>query len=302
MRPAANPFAGDAMLTAAGKSHYHDGHLFRPRFTQEFTVRSLPTALLLIFFNACASMALAIDWQDSPEVAKLFATANLQGTFVLYDATADHFTGHRRERAETRYIPASTFKIPNSLIGLSVGAVRDVDEVLPYGGQPQRFKEWEQDMGLRTAIRVSNVPVYQELARRIGLERMRANVAKLGYGNAEIGDIIDRFWLVGPLQISAVEQAQFLARLAQDQLPMPTDAMARTREIAQLERGDGWILFGKTGWADTYEPDVGWWVGWVRKGDRVYSFALNVDMPNDGDAGKRIGLGRESLRVLGVLP
>ena len=31
-------------------------------------------------------------------------------------------------------------------------------------------------MSLRDAIKASNVPVYQELARRIGLERMRANV------------------------------------------------------------------------------------------------------------------------------
>lgn len=265
-------------------------------------MRSLPTALLLIFLNACTSVAQALDWHESPEIAKLFDAAGLHGTFVLYDASTDRFTGHDHERAATRYIPASTFKIPNSLIGLSVGAVANVDEVLPYGGQPQRFKEWEQDMGLRTAIRVSNVPVYQELARRIGLERMRAGVHKLNYGNMELGDVVDRFWLVGPLQISAIEQAQFLARLAQGQLPLAEGVQAQVRDIAQLERGDGWILYGKTGWADTYEPDLGWWVGWVRKGDNVYSFALNIDMPNDGDAGKRVALGKESLRVLGVLP
>jgi beta-lactamase class D OXA-50 len=268
----------------------------------EFTVRSLPAALLLIFLNACVSLAQATEWRDSPEVAKLFEAAGLQGTFVLYDVAAGHFIGLRRERAETRYIPASTFKIANSLVGLSVQAVQDVDEVLPYGGEPQRFKEWERDMGLRTAIRVSNVPVYQELARRIGLERMRTNVHKLGYGNMEVGDVVDRFWLVGPLQISAVEQAQFLARLAQDQLPLPHPVQAQVREIAKLDQGDGWTLFGKTGWADTYEPDVGWWVGWVQRGDRIYSFALNVDMPNDGDAAKRIGLGKDCLKALGALP
>lgn len=244
----------------------------------------------------------AAEWTDSPEVAKLFEHAGLRGTFVLYDAAANRFTGYQQVRAETRYIPASTFKIPNSVIGLAVGSVRSVDEVLPYGGKPQRFKEWEQDMGLRTAIRVSNVPVYQELARRTGLERMRESVAKLGYGNAQVGDVVDTFWLVGPLQISAVEQAEFLCRLAQDRLPVPKTAMAPVREIAQLERGDNWTLAGKTGWADTYDPDIGWWVGWVQKGERCYGFALNVDMPMEGDAAKRIGLGKESLRVLGVLP
>lgn len=265
-------------------------------------MRPLLMALLLLFVNGFAGRALALDWQDNPAVDKLFEAAGLNGTFVLYDIAANRFAGHQKTRAETRYVPASTFKIPNSLIGLTVGAVASVDEVLPYGGKPQRLKEWEQDMGLRTAIKVSNVPVYQELARRIGMEQMRTNVAKLDYGNAETGDAIDMFWLVGPLKISAIEQAQFLARLAQDRLPMPKDAMAQVREIAQLERGDGWVLFGKTGWADTYEPDVGWWVGWVQKGDRVYSFALNIDMPNDGDAAKRIKLGKESLRALGILP
>lgn len=272
------------------------------RFMPEFTLRPLPIALLLIFLNACATVAQALDWHDSDAVAKLFEAAGLHGTFVLHDADNDRYTGHHRERAATRYIPASTFKIPNSLIGLTVGAVRSVDDDLPYGGVPQPFEEWEQDMGLRTAFRISNVPIYQELARRIGIERMRVNVAKLGYGNEEIGDVVDRFWLVGPLRISAIEQTQFLARLARDQLPFPYTAMAQVREIAQTERGEGWVLYGKTGWADTYEPDIGWWVGWVRKGDRIYSFALNVDMPDEGDAKKRVKLGKECLRVLGVLP
>jgi beta-lactamase class D len=262
--------------------------------------------LLALASPACAESAARhvapAEWTDSPEVARLFEDAGLRGTFVLYDATANRFTGYQQARAETRYIPASTFKIPNSLIGLAVGSVRSVDEVLPYGGKPQRFKEWEQDMGLRTAIRVSNVPVYQELARRTGLERMRENVAKLGYGNAQIGEVVDTFWLVGPLQISAVEQAEFLCRLAQDRLPLPKAALAQVREIAQLERGDGWTLSGKTGWADTYEPDIGWWVGWVQKGEHCYGFALNIDMPAEGDAAKRIGLGKESLKALGILP
>lgn len=258
-------------------------------------------ALLLILINSFSSHASAGDWRESPEVGKLFAAAGVQGTFVVYDASSDQLTGHDRARAATRFIPASTFKIPNSLIGLSVGAIKNVDEVLPYGGKPQRIKAWEQDMGLRDAIKISNVPIYQELARRIGLERMRGNVEKLGYGNAEIGEVVDKFWLVGPLKISAIEQTQFLSRLAQDQLPFSKSAMAQVREIAQLEQNDDWILYGKTGWADTYTPALGWWVGWVNKGGHYYSFALNIDMPKDSDAAKRIELGKACLHALGVL-
>lgn len=256
----------------------------------------LAAALLL------TTQAYALDFKPSAAVAEVFDKAQVKGTFVLYDVDAETYTGLDEKRAETRFIPASTFKIANSLIGLSTGAVSSVDEVLPYGGKPQYMKAWEQDMGLREAIRISNVPIYKELARRIGLERMKASVSKLGYGNAEIGTAVDNFWLVGPLKISAVEQTQFLARLAQGQLPFPVDAQTRVREITQLDKGEGWILHGKTGWSDTYKPDLGWWVGWVEQDGKLYSFALNIDMPNvDTDGPKRVEIGTASLKALGLL-
>jgi beta-lactamase class D len=254
------------------------------------------TVILLL-----ASQAHALDWQNSQEVGKLFSDAGMQGTFVLYDVAADHLIGHDRVRAETRFIPASTFKIANSLIGLSVGAINSVDEVLPYGGKPQPFKAWEQDMGLREAIKASNVPVYQELARRIGLERMRDNVARMGFGNGEMDTVVDNFWLEGPLKISAVEQTQFLARLARDELPFPRDDQAKVREIVQLEQGNGWTLYGKTGSVNVPNSGIGWWVGWVIKDSHVYSFALNIDITQASDAAKRIELGKASLKALGVL-
>ena len=180
--------------------------------------------------------------------ADIFTRNGVIGTFVLLDPTTDTLHVVNAGRAKQRFMPASTFKIANSLIGLDVGAVASADEVLPFGGKPQRFKRWEQDMNLRDAIKVSNVPVYQELARRIGIERMREGVKKLGYGNAEIGDVVDRFWLDGPLAISAIEQAEFLGRLAQDKLPVSADAVRAVKEITVLEQTDSYTLHGKTGW------------------------------------------------------
>lgn len=113
------------------------------------------SALLLLSGHAQAS-----EWNDSQAVDKLFGAAGVKGTFVLYDVQRQRYVGHDRERAETRFVPASTYKVANSLIGLSTGAVRSADEVLPYGGKPQRFKAWEHDMSLRDAIEASNVPVY----------------------------------------------------------------------------------------------------------------------------------------------
>jgi beta-lactamase class D len=60
-------------------------------------------------------------------------------------------------------------------------------------------------------------------------------------------------------------------------------------------------LYGKTGWENAPNSGIGWWVGWVKKDDHVYAFALNIDIQKATDAGKRIEIGKASLAALGVL-
>lgn len=258
--------------------------------------RIIGVVLLVVSGNGVAG-----QWTDSPAVEKLFSDAGVTGTFVLYDVAEDTFVGFDRKRAEARFIPASTFKVPHTLIGLAEGAVTDVDEILPYGGEPQPYSSWERDMSLRDALPISNVPVYKGLARRITRDRMAENVVLMEYGNREIGSVVDEFWLVGPLTISAVEQTVFLAELAHGELPYPADLQEQVRDITLLEQGENWALHAKTGWTDAPDPEIGWWVGWVVKEGKVYSFALNIDIVDDSDAKQRVQLGRESLSALGVL-
>jgi beta-lactamase class D len=210
---------------------------------------------------------------------------------------------HDAVRAAKRFIPASTFKIPNSLISLETGAVKSVDEVLPYGGKPQPIPEWEHDMPLREAIKLSAVPIYQEAARRVGIERMREWVKRMNYGNHEIGNVVDQFWLKGPLEISAVEQTDFLARLVNGDFPRSAEKMAAVSDITTLDQTDGFVLHGKTGWGTATKPGIGWWVGWVEKdGVLTATFALNIDMSSMDEAPKRIAVGRACLVDLGAWP
>ena len=219
---------------------------------------------------------------------------------MLYDVSADRFIGYNSERANQRFTPASTFKIANSLIGLASGAVKDVDEILPYGGKPQFLKTWENDMSLRDAIKISNVPIYQELARRIGPQKMQENLIKLDYGNKNIGNIIDTFWLQGPIKISAIEQAYFLSKLAKNKLPFPTEMQRQVRDITIFEEKGDKVLHAKTGWTTASNPGIGWWVGWVAHGEKIYCFALNIDMDDIEDANKRIDIGKASLKLLNI--
>lgn len=258
---------------------------------------------LFLFAFLLSPAVLALEIQTSPQIAAHFRDAKVSGTFVMLDVSAQRWIGHNTARAATRYSPASTFKIPNSLIGLATGAVSSVDEVFyHYDGTPQYLKSWEHDMGLRGALPVSNVSAYQELARRIGLTPMQQNLSLLNYGNQTIEGGVDQFWLNDSLKISAVEQVQFLTRLAQGALPYSAEIQAAVREITLLETGRNWKLYGKTGWTGRKQPSIGWFVGWVEQDGKLYSFALNMDIADASDLPKRIDIAKASLRTQGLLP
>jgi beta-lactamase class D len=259
-------------------------------------VRRSFLALALVAAPVGAS-AFAGDLQERPDLDAVFRDQGVVGTFVLYDAAADSLTAVNRARAETRFVPASTFKIANSLIALETGVVQDESEIIPYGGKPQPIKAWERDMSMREAIAMSNVPIYQEIARRVGLERYGVWLGRLDYGNREVGTAVERFWLDGPLAISAVEQARFIAHLARQELPLSRRSQAIVRDILQLESGEGFVLYGKTGW----QSPIGWWVGWIERAGKVSTFALNIDMVTAQEAPKRLSIGKALLARLGAL-
>lgn len=238
--------------------------------------------------------------QNRDDLAPIFAEHGVTGAFVLLDVLSDERSVVEATFAAPRRIPASTFKIVNSLIALEMGAVQDVDEVIPYGGGKTAVAAWGRDMSMRDAIVVSNVPVYQEVARRVGLSNYRHWLAKLGYGNADPGADVETFWLNGPLQISPSEQTDMLARLAQGQLPMSARSQSLVRDILKVEERGDRQLFAKSGWMIAPDPDIGWYVGWVEGGGQLHTFALVMEIHDKRDAALRKDLALSFLQAFGV--
>lgn len=205
-----------------------------------------------------------------------FEAYNVTGAFVLYDAQAGTYTRYNPTRCAQRFIPASTFKILNAMIALETGVIADENEVIQWDGVEWPFVSWNQDHTLKSGMASSVVWFYQELARRIGPERMQQVVTAAGYGNQDIGGEIDSFWLEGDLRISADEQVAFLRRLTDHKLPFSESTMTTVQEIILLEETDAYRLSGKTGWASRVEPQVGWFVGTLERNDNVYFFAVNA--------------------------
>jgi beta-lactamase class D len=149
---------------------------------------------------------------------------------------------------------------------------------------------------------VSSVPVYQELARRVGQERMLKYVKQARYGNANVGGGIDKFWLEGDLRISALEQIEFLQKLQQNKLPFSIKTMTAVKDIMVVEKGERWTLRGKTGIIVRVKPNIGWWVGWLERGDEVWYFALHIDINKQEQVNIRKDIVKAVLKGEGVLP
>lgn len=200
------------------------------------------------------------------------------GTMVIFDAKNNKYIRINEERAAVRYPPASTFKIPNSLIGLETGVIEDENFVIKWDGIERWNADWNKDHTLSSAIKLSVVPYYQELARRVGLDSMQDFLDLLNYGNKTIGERVDTFWLDGSLQISANEQIEFLKNFYIYRLPFSRQAIDIAKSIMSEERYENALLKFKTG-TGTKSPGefIGWLVGYVEKPDNVFLFAFNVD-------------------------
>ena len=194
------------------------------------------------------------------------------GTAVIIDINSSVKTVYGTH-ADERVNPCSTFKILNSMIALDSGAVRDENETIAWDGIIREYHTWNQNHSMRTAIVVSTVWFYQELARRVGEEKMAQMVQKAHYGNSDTSRTLTDFWLGGgSLKISPNEQVDFISKLVRNQLPFSLRSQSAVKEIMRLNQRDGMMLSGKTGSCG----GIGWFVGFIERGDTIKVFSFQI--------------------------
>jgi beta-lactamase class D len=247
----------------------------------------------------------------TPDLQRHFDAAGTAGTMVVQQDGPRPKTivvGARRSRQ--RFLPSSTFKIPNSLLAIDRAVASGADQPYPgpnpnflVDGKPFLPAACEGDLTLASAFAFSCIPIYQRIARQLGRRTYRDAVRAMHYGNQRVDDApLDRFWLEGPFAISAREQVEFLERLRRGRLPVSGRAIRDVHRMMVIEEAGGAVLRAKSGWVFSTEPNVGWWVGWVERGGRSWTFALNIDMTRPEHAAARATVGRAILREIGALP
>ncbi len=224
------------------------------------------------------------------ELKQYFDAQKVEGCFGLFDNGQGQFTIYNMPRdRDSAYLPASTFKIFNSLVALGTGRIFSDTVVVPWDGVVRMgpggdtMYAWNKDMNMREAFAVSNVGFYQELARRIGRDTMQRMLDSIGYGNKKIGDKIDRFWLDNSLKISPDEQLGLVKKLYFRQLAFQNREQEIVKDMMIREKTDKYILAYKTGWGQTEKGNqLGWMVGWIEENRHPYFFVLNVESADPG--------------------
>ncbi|HTL08426.1 MAG TPA: penicillin-binding transpeptidase domain-containing protein [Chitinophagaceae bacterium] len=243
---------------------------------------------LTLLFAACQSNNVTED----KSLKRFFDSAGVTGSFGLFDNAQGQFTIYNLPAfKDSAYLPASTFKIVNSLIGLQTGRISSTTMVIPWDGITRFYPlgdtavGWNKDLSMKEAFQASAVPYYQAVARRIGKDTMQFWLDTLGYGQRygkfKIGANLDTFWLDNSVKVTGDEQLGLVKKLYFDQLPFFKSTQQAVRNVMLQEENANYRLSYKTGWG--FQPNgqpVGWIIGWIEENKHPYFFSLEVNGPN----------------------
>lgn len=238
---------------------------------------------------------------DDATLQNLFKTYNVEGTMLIESLDGKERYVYNEQRAKAKLSPASTFKIPNTLIALQEGVI-DANSLILWDGVERSIPSWNQDQNLSLAFKRSCVWCYQTFARSIGLGKYTSYLQALHYGNAKTGNDVEHFWLDGELRISAYEQVDFLKKLYASALPFSQTHLDTLKTIMIDEQTATYTLRAKTGWAVPNNAEHhGWYVGYVESQQGVYFFATNLITPKSDVLPLRKTMSLEALRAKGIL-
>lgn len=255
----------------------------------------LATALLLgIFAPAVSTYAgneKSYAWNiSSAHVTETDFSAyfdDCEGCFVLYDPFDENWLVYNRRQAVQRVSPDSTYKIYAAIAGLEENVITPDDSLLPWNHQVYPIRQWNEDQTLSSAMKSSVNWYFNDINQRLGASTINRYIRAIGYGNEDLSGDFPSFWMESSLKISAVEQAEVLARLYRNDFGFAPENIRAVKDSLRLSVSGSRTLYGKTGTGRIDGEDVnGWFVGWVENSGHPLFFAVNLSA-DSGATGHR---------------
>ena len=225
---------------------------------------------LLIFCTAFVSA-------NDDSIKKIFENYKIDGTLIITDLKSDKLYLHNSKRADTRFSPASTFKIAHTLILLNENIIKSQDEIIKWDKVKRAYNLWNKDQTLATAVVNSCVWCFKRFSKKVSKETYLDYLKKFNYGNKIIGDDKSNFWLDSSLKISTFEQIDFLKKIYTQNLPILEKNISMLKDILTIQKDTNFQIKAKSGW----DGQIGWYVGYVKTKKDIYFFALNADIKKE---------------------
>ncbi len=252
---------------------------------------SLSAVILSLLLTACGQNNVTED--DS--LKQYFDAAGVAGTFGMFDNGQGHFTIYNLSRyRDSAYLPAGTFDIVQSLIGLQTGVVKD-DTSKVLAGNTVSLEQAFKGQGDST-----NLAVFRELSVRIGKDTLKKWIDSMGYGNKDMTG--NDFWQDNHLTVKADEQLGLVKKLYFDQLPFFPRSQKIVRNMMLMENNSNYRLSYKTGNGIRKDGHaLAWFAGWVEENKHLYFFVLNLDAADNSKDLNANGLNilKDILRKMG---
>lgn len=234
----------------------------------------------LLFFLVCMSSA----------------QAKLIDCFIVKDA--EKYLIQEGNSCDTRYSPASTFKIPLALMGYESKILKDENHPIWKSKEPITYLQdyWSGEKTPLSWMKYSIVWYSQILTTKLGMKNFQIYVDKLDYGNKDLSgtpgknDGLTGAWLSNSLLISPVEQINFIEKLAKNQLPFSVISQTKTKNLIRLFEesllSNGWKLYGKTGsdFDQKSKEKRGYFIGFGEKSGKIISFVIHIS----GDSNSKV--------------
>ncbi len=235
-------------------------------------------------------------YADKKTIEGLYTSNHINGSLVI--ESLDGKTKHQYNvNDQQRFVPASTFKIPNTLIILEEGLIKDSSEVIKWDGKEREYAPWNKDQTLKTAFQYSCVWCYQRYAIKVGDKKYHEYLRKFNYGNGLTGNDIERFWLDGDLRMSVKDQIRFLRNVHAEDLPIQKKHIQTLKRIMLSEDNEDYKIWSKTGWSGK----DGWYVGYLVTGEQTWFFANHIEINKNSDLKFRKALTIEAFRALSIV-
>jgi beta-lactamase class D len=246
--------------------------------------KSLSIAVISLFANN--------SYATETNYSRFFS--GVDACFIFYDKQEQkELVTHNSAQCEEFLSTTDTFQIPLALMGFEESVLETAEKpVIDYRkGYPDWVEIWKRPHNPTSWMQESVLWYSQLIASQLGMPKIQEYLAKFDYGNQDMSgtpgqdDGLTKAWFSSSLKITGKQQLEFLDKLSSHKLPVGVYSMLETKKLLYEDTfPSGWSIYAKAGSGFLQDEkgnldqdkQLGWYIGWIGKGDEKYIFVINI--------------------------